>query len=107
MCVSELPITGSDNGWSPTQRQTITWTNNGIFLSRTLVEHQLNINRNSWIFIQENAFENGVWKMVNILSRPFCANVRELLPNNNTSQNNWNQTAMQYNSAEPCAYAWG
>ena len=33
---------------------------------------QWNFNRNSYIFIQENAFENVVWKMAAILSRPQC-----------------------------------
>ena len=32
------------------------------------------LNRNSYIFIQENAFENVVWKMVAILSRLRCVN---------------------------------
>ena len=31
-------------------------------------------NRNSYIFIHENAFENFVWKMAVILSRPQCFN---------------------------------
>ena len=35
---------------------------------------QLNFNRNSYIFIQENAFVNVVWKMSAILSRPQCVN---------------------------------
>ena len=35
---------------------------------------QWNLNRNSYIFIQENPFENGVWKMASILSRPQCVN---------------------------------
>ena len=35
ICVSELSITGSDNGWSPCQHQAITWTNAGILLIRT------------------------------------------------------------------------
>ena len=33
---------------------------------------QWNINRNWCIFIQENAFENVVWKMAAILSQPQC-----------------------------------
>ena len=33
-------------------------------------EFQWNLNRNVYIFIQENAFENVVWKMAAILSRP-------------------------------------
>ena len=35
-------------------------------------KHQWNVNRNSYIFIQENPFENVVWKMAAILSRPQC-----------------------------------
>ena len=35
---------------------------------------QWNLNRNLNIFIQENAFENVVWKMATILSRPQCVN---------------------------------
>ena len=34
---------------------------------------QWNFNRNSYIFIQENALENGIWKKASILSRPQCA----------------------------------
>ena len=33
---------------------------------------QWNFNRNSYIFIQENRFENVVWKMAAILARPQC-----------------------------------
>ena len=33
---------------------------------------QWNLNRNSNIFMQENIFENVVWKMAAILSRPQC-----------------------------------
>ena len=33
---------------------------------------QWNVNRNLYIFIQENPFENVVWKMAAILSRPQC-----------------------------------
>ena len=33
---------------------------------------QWNLNRNSYIFIQENAFENVVCEMASILSRPQC-----------------------------------
>ena len=35
---------------------------------------QWNINRNSYIFIQENALENVVCEMASILSRPQCVN---------------------------------
>ena len=33
---------------------------------------QWNLNWNSYIFIQENAFKNVIWKMAAILSRPQC-----------------------------------
>ena len=35
---------------------------------------QWNLHQNSYIFIQENAFENVVWKTAAILSRPQCVN---------------------------------
>ena len=35
---------------------------------------QWNLNQNSYIFIQEIAHENVVWKMSSILSRPQCIN---------------------------------
>ena len=37
-----------------------------------------NLNRNVYVFIQENAFENVVWKMAAILSRPQCVKMKEL-----------------------------
>ena len=37
---------------------------------------QWNLYRNLYVFIQENAFENFVWKLVDILSRPQCVNGR-------------------------------
>ena len=36
ICVSELPIIGSDNGLSPGRRQAIIWTNAAILLIRAL-----------------------------------------------------------------------
>ena len=36
---------------------------------------QWNLNQNSYIFIQENAFDNVLWKMAAILSRPQCVNL--------------------------------
>ena len=32
ICVGNLPIIGSDNGWSPCRRQDIIWTNAGLLL---------------------------------------------------------------------------
>ena len=53
-CVGKLTIIGSDNGLSPGRRQAIIWINDGMVLIS---------NRNLYIFIQEKAFENVVWKM--------------------------------------------
>ena len=36
---------------------------------------QCNDNQNSWIFIQENAFENVVWKMAAIFPWPQCIDI--------------------------------
>ena len=44
----------------------LNWTLGNIF--------QWNRNQNTTIFIQENAFENVVWKMTAIMSRPQCDN---------------------------------
>ena len=70
--VSKLTIMGSDNGLSPDRRQAIIWTNwcwNIVNLNHRN-QLQWNIKQNSYIFIQENTFENVVYEMVNILSRP-------------------------------------
>ena len=37
--------------------------------------NSIKFNQNSCIFIQGNAFENVVWKMTAILSRPQCVNI--------------------------------
>ena len=71
ICVSKFFSLGSDNGLSPGRRQAIIWTN--AIINWTLRnKHQWNFNQNSYIFIQENAFEMVVWKMPAILSRPQC-----------------------------------
>ena len=60
ICVNKLAIIGSDNQcWN-----IVNWT-----LGNKL---QRNLNRKLNIFIQENAFENVVWKMAAIFSRPQC-----------------------------------
>ena len=56
ICVSKLTTIGSDNGLSPSRRQAIIWTKN--------------VRQNSFIFIQENAFENVVCERASIQSRP-------------------------------------
>ena len=40
---------------------------------------QWNLKRNSYIFTEENALENVVWKMVAILSRPQCVDTINVL----------------------------
>ena len=57
---------GSDNGLVPGRHQAIIWTNGGIFIIRTL-------GTNSFIFIQENAFEYAVFEMLAILSQPYMS----------------------------------
>ena len=66
----KLIILGSDNGLLPGRHQAITWTNAGIHGNKL----QWNFNWNSYIFIQENAFENVVCEMAPNLSRPQCDN---------------------------------
>ena len=61
--VSKLTIIGSNNGLSPGRRQAIIWTN-----SYRRKKFLWNLKRNSYIFIQENAFENAVCKVTVILS---------------------------------------
>ena len=75
ICISKITIIGSDNGLSP-------WTAPSHYLNQcwnivnwTLGNKlQWNLNRNLYIFIQENPLENVVWKMAAILSRPQCVN---------------------------------
>ena len=73
ICAGNLTLIGSDNGLSPGQRQAIIWTNAGILLIPNLGTNFSEIFiKNSYIFIQENARENVVWKMLAILSRVQC-----------------------------------
>ena len=75
ICISKLTSIGSDNGLSPGWRQDIFWTKAGILLIWTnLNKLRWNLNCNAYIFIQENAFENVVWKMAAILSLPSSVN---------------------------------
>ena len=71
LCVSNLTTIGSDNGLLPGRHQAIIWTNAGILLTGPLeTKIQGSLNQNFYIFIQGNAFENVVCKMVAILSQP-------------------------------------
>ena len=73
ICVGKLTIIGSDNGMSPGRRQAIIRTNAGILLIRTLrTNFQWNLQRNSYIFIQENAL-----KMSSAKWRQFCLGPRK------------------------------
>ena len=47
----------------------------GIIIWTPRNKFQWHLNRNSYIFIQENEFENIVWKMTVIWSRPQCVNI--------------------------------
>ena len=60
--------------FGPGRRQIIIWTNVGMLSIRTLgtTLSGISVKRNSYIFIQENAFENVVCKMGAILSRLQC-----------------------------------
>ena len=72
ICVGKLTIIGSDNGLSHGRCQAIIWTNAGILLTGPLGTNVSD--QNLYIFIQENAFKNVVWKMAATLSHPQCVN---------------------------------
>ena len=59
---------------SPGRHQAIIWTNARILLIGLLGTDLSEINRNSNIFVQENPFENVVWKKAAVFSRPQCEN---------------------------------
>ena len=78
ICVSKLTIIGSDNGLSPGRRShylnqccdIVKWTLRNKLL--------LNLSRKSYVFFQENPYENGARKMVAI-SLITCASAIALL----------------------------
>ena len=72
-CIVKLTIIGPDNGLSPGQRQTIIWTNAGLLLIGPSGTNFSGILINSYIFLQEIASKNVIWKMAAILSLPQCA----------------------------------
>ena len=75
-CVGNLTTSGSDDGLSPDRRQAIIWTNAGILLIGPLWTSFSEIfDKNSNIFIQEDAFESVVCEMAAILFRPQCVNL--------------------------------
>ena len=72
---SDSTLIGSDNGLSPGRRQVIMRTITGILLKWSLGNKlQRHFNRNLYIFVQENAIKNVIWKMAGILSRSQCVN---------------------------------
>ena len=81
ICVSKLTIIDSDTGLSSGRRQAIIFSYAEIIFNLTIRNIlEWNFNRNSYIFIQGNAFANAVCEMAAILSRPQCVN------QHNTSQ---------------------
>ena len=111
VCVGNLTIIGSDNGLSPGRRQAIIWTSAGILLFWTLGNKlQWNFNRNSNIFIHENAFENVVCEMASILSRlqcvkKLCYNYKQFSifprnPSDDISVNMWNLWGKPFSKAK-------
>ena len=75
ICVSKLTIIVSDNDLAPDRCQAVIWTSAGVLFWTLRNKLQWNRHRNSGIFVQENAFENVVWKMATILSPPQCVNI--------------------------------
>ena len=79
ICISKLTIISSDNGLAPGRHQALCvnqWCN---IVNWSLGNKlQWNLDGNLYIFIQENAFENVVWKMSAILSWPQC--VKDQVP---------------------------
>ena len=68
ICISKLAIIA----WTaPSHYLNQCWTIVNWTLGNKL---QWNLNRNSYIFIQENVFENVVWKIAAIFSQPWCVN---------------------------------
>ena len=73
--VGKLTIIGSDNGLSPGRRQANISTNAGILFIRPLGTNFNEILIEIHIFsFKKIPFENVVWKMASILSRPQCVN---------------------------------
>ena len=77
ICVSELPIIGSDNGLSPGRRQAIIGTNAGILLIRTL-----GINLSEFLSeIHTFSFKKMYLKMSSGKRRPVCLGLNVLKKN--------------------------
>ena len=74
ICFGNLINLGSDNGLSPGRGRAIIWTNAGILLIGPLgIKLHWNFNRNSNIFIQENAlFRCRLRNGVHFVSASLC-----------------------------------
>ena len=71
--VSKLNIIGSDNGLSPGWHQAIIFTNAGILLIPNAGTNFREIlSEIHTVSLRENAFENIVYEIAAILSRPRC-----------------------------------
>ena len=78
ICVGKLTIIGSDNGLSPGRRQAIIWTNAGILLIGHLgTNFSVKLIEIETFSLKKNTFENIVWKMAAILSRPQCVKCKK------------------------------
>ena len=78
ICVVNLTVIGSDNGlWPgrPSHYLNQCWNTVNWALRNHL---QWIGNRNSYIIIKENAFQNAVWKIAAILSRDQCVYLMQL-----------------------------
>ena len=75
ICVGKLTTIGSDNGLSPGRRQAVIWTSAGIlligFLGTNFSEISIGIQPFSF---KKMHFENVVYEMASIWSRPQCVN---------------------------------
>ena len=69
ICVRNLTIIGSDNVLSPSHYLNQCWN----IVNWTL---RNKLQWNSYIFVEENAFQNVIWKMTAILSRPQYVNTQ-------------------------------
>ena len=72
ICVSELTIIVWDNGLSPSRRQAIILANGESLLIGPLGTKFCELKQDSYIFVNENAFENVDYEMAVILCRPRC-----------------------------------
>ena len=75
ICIGKPAIIGSDYGLSPGWGQAIIWTKAGVLLIGLL---ETNVCEISYVFMQENAFENAVCETVSTLSQPQYVNNMQL-----------------------------